>query len=182
MAEPKKLGTRQAKIGPPAERKKQYLAFGLGGEAFAMEIGYVKEVIQYGELTAVPLMPPSIRGVISLRGAMVPVIDLSVRFGRALTEIALRSCVIILEVPRSGGPVVMGIIVENVSEVLELAESEIEPPPSFGKDARSAFLSGVGKIGERFVILLDVKHILSIEEMASLEDLGGGSTQGNDSA
>ena len=74
MAEPKKLGARQLKIGPPAARKKQYLAFGLGGEAFAMEISYVKEVIQYGALTEVPLLPPFIRGVISLRGAMVPVI------------------------------------------------------------------------------------------------------------
>jgi purine-binding chemotaxis protein CheW len=168
MAEPKKIGARQPRIGPAAERKKQYLAFSLGGEAFAMEIGYVKEVIQYGTLTDVPLMPPFIRGVISLRGAMVPVIDLSVRFGRALTEIALRSCVVILEVPRPEGAVVMGIIVENVSEVLELADSDIEPPPSFGKDPRSEFLSGVGKIGGRFVILLDVKHVLSIDELSAL--------------
>jgi len=168
MADSKRLGARQPKIGPPAERKKQYLAFGLGGEAFAMEIGSVKEVIHYGELTAVPLMPPYIRGVISLRGAMVPVLDLSVRFGRAPTEIAHRSCVIILEVPRAAELVVVGIIVENVSEVLELAASDIEPPPSFGKDARSEFLSGVGKIGERFVILLDVKHILSMDELSAL--------------
>jgi purine-binding chemotaxis protein CheW len=168
MAELKKLGARQPRLGPPVERKQQYLAFGLGGEAFAMEIGYVKEVIQYGTLTEVPLMPPFIRGVISLRGAMVPVIDLSVRFGRGLTAIAQRSCVVILEVPRQEGSVVMGVIVENVSEVLELAASDIEPPPSFGQDARSAFLSGVGKIGGRFVILLDVKHVLSMDEFSAL--------------
>ncbi|HPS67298.1 MAG TPA: chemotaxis protein CheW [Holophaga sp.] len=168
MAEPRKPGARQSRIIPVAERKQQYLAFGLGGEAFAMEIGYVKEVVQYGELTEVPLMPSYIRGVISLRGAMVPVIDLSVRFGRPLTEIALRSCVIILEVPRREGSVVVGVIVDNVSEVLELADSEIEPPPAFGKDPRAEFLSGVGKAGEHFVILLDVRHILSIDELAAL--------------
>lgn len=168
MAEPRKPGARQTKVVQAAERKKQYLAFGLGGEAFAMEIGYVKEVIQYGELTEVPLMPSYVRGVINLRGAMVPVIDLSVRFGRALTEIALRSCVIILEVPCREGTVVMGVIVDNVSEVLELADSEIEPPPALGKDARSEFLSGVGKVGERFVILLDVRHVLSVDELSAL--------------
>jgi len=151
-----------------AERKMQYLAFGLGGEAFAMEISYVKEVIQYGELTEVPLMPRFIRGVINLRGAMVPVVDLSVRFGRPPTEVARRSCVVILEVPRAEGHVVVGVIVENVSEVLELAPSEIEPAPSFGGDIRSEFLSGVGKIGTRFVILLDVNHVLTTDELTAL--------------
>ena len=168
MAEPNKPGARKPMNALVAERKMQYLAFGLGGEAFAMEIGYVKEVIQYGELTEVPLMPPFIRGVINLRGAMVPVVDLSVRFGRPPTEVARRSCVVILEVPRAEGPVVVGIIVENVSEVLELAPSEIEPAPAFGGDIRSEFLSGVGKIGTRFVILLDVNHVLTTDELTAL--------------
>jgi purine-binding chemotaxis protein CheW len=174
MAEVQKSGARKPKVGPPAEPKKQFLAFDLGGEAFAIEIGYVKEVIQYGDLTQIPMMPAYIRGVISLRGAMVPVVDLSVRFGRALTAIAHRSCVVILEVPRREESVVMGIIVDNVSEVLELARSEIEPPPSFGRDPRSAFLSGIGKFGGRFVILLDVSRVLSTEE---LSELTGASTQ-----
>ncbi len=168
MADPKKNGTRHHRIAASAEPKQQYLAFGLGGESFAMEISYVKEVIHYGELTEVPLMPPFIRGVISLRGAMVPVIDLSVRFGRALTEIARRSCVVILEVPRGEGLVVVGVIVEKVSEVLELAASDIEPPPAFGGDLRSEFLNGVGKVGGGFVILLDVRHVLSMEEISAL--------------
>ncbi len=171
MAEPKKIGSRQLKVGPPAEKKQQYLAFGLGGESFAMEIRFVKEVIHYGELTEVPLMPTFLRGVINLRGAMVPVIDLSVRFGRPATEIARRSCVVILEVPRAEGLVVVGVIVEKVSEVLELAASEIEPPPAFGKgDLRSEFLSGVGKVGTGFVILLDVRHVLSGEELSVLPE------------
>ena len=179
MAEPKKTGARQVKHTPPAERKQQYLAFGLGGDAFAMEIGYVKEVLQYGELTEVPLMPPFIRGVINLRGAMVPVIDLSIRLGRAPTQIARRSCVVILEVPRAEGPVVVGVIVENVSEVLELAASDIDPAPSFSRDLRSELLSGVGKTGGRFVMLLDVKHVLSLDELSalSLEPVTEGGSQ-----
>ena len=133
-----------------------------------MEIGYVKEVLQYGELTEVTLMPPFIRGVINLRGAMVPVIDLSVRLGRAPTQIARRSCVVILEVPRAEGPAVVGVIVENVSEVLELAASDIDPAPSFSRDLRSELLSGVGKTGGRFVMLLDVRHVLSLDELSAL--------------
>ena len=168
MAEPKKPGARQVKLAPRAEPRQQYLAFGLSGDVFAMEIVYVKEVIQYGELTEVPLMPPFIRGVINLRGAMVPVIDLGVRLGRALIQIARRSCVVILEVPRAEETVVVGVIVDNVSEVLELAASDIDPAPTFGGDARSEFLKGVGKVGDRFVMLLDVKHVLSLDELSIL--------------
>jgi len=151
-----------------AEKKDQYLAFVLGGEAFAMDIRSVKEVIQYGSLTEVPLMPDFIRGVINLRGAVVPVIDLSVRFGRTPTEVARRTCVVILEVEHQGDTVELGVIVDNVSEVLEIGASEIDPAPSFGSRLRSEFLAGVGKVGGKFVILLDVNHVLSIDEMATL--------------
>ena len=168
MAEPKSAGARQVRLAPVKEQKQQYLAFGLGGDSFAMEIVYVKEVIQYTDLTQVPLMPSFIRGVINLRGATVPVLDLSVRLGRALTQIARRSCVVILEVPRNEVPMVVGVIVENVSEVLELAASDIDATPAFGTDARSEFLKGVGKVGERFVMLLDVKHVLSLDELTIL--------------
>jgi purine-binding chemotaxis protein CheW len=151
-----------------AEKRDQYLAFVLGGESFAMDIKSIKEVIQYGTLTEVPLMPDFIRGVINLRGAVVPVIDLSVRFGRAATEVARRTCIVILEVDNQGETVELGVIVDNVSEVLEIGASEIEPAPSFGSTLRSEFLAGVGKVGGKFVILLDVNHVLSIDEMATL--------------
>jgi purine-binding chemotaxis protein CheW len=151
-----------------AEKRDQYLAFVLGGESFAMDIRSIKEVIQYGSLTEVPLMPEFIRGVINLRGAVVPVIDLSVRFGRAPTDVARRTCIVILEVDNQGDTVELGVIVDNVSEVLEIGASEIEPAPSFGSTLRSEFLAGVGKVGGKFVILLDVNHVLSIDEMATL--------------
>jgi len=160
--------TRAALEKAQVEKKSQYLAFVLGGEAFAMEIRAIKEVIQYGSLTEVPLMPAFIRGVINLRGAVVPVIDLSVRFGRPPTEVARRTCIVILEVEHQDDTVELGIIVDNVSEVLEIGASDIEPAPSFGSTLRSEFLAGVGKVGGKFVILLDVNHVLSIDEMSTL--------------
>jgi len=170
-----RAGVEKARV----EKKDQYLAFVLGGEAFAMDIRSVKEVIQYGSLTEVPLMPDFIRGVINLRGAVVPVIDLAVRFGRAPMEIARRTCIVILEVDTQNGLVELGVVVDNVSEVLEIGASDIEPAPAFGSTMRSEFLAGVGKVGGKFVILLDVNHVLSIEEMgqlsaadAGLEDTG----------
>ncbi|WP_306597773.1 chemotaxis protein CheW [Geothrix sp. 21YS21S-2] len=158
------------------EKKDQFLAFVLGGENFAMDIRSIKEVIQYGALTEVPLMPDFIRGVINLRGAVVPVIDLSVRFGRPATEVARRTCVVILEVEQEGDIVELGVIVDHVSEVLEIGASDIEPAPSFGSTLRSDFLAGVGKVGGKFVILLDVNHVLSIDEMAALAS-GGSRTE-----
>ncbi len=170
MAEPMLLNKRnRAHLErAQAEKKDQFLAFVLGGEMFAMDIRSIKEVIQYGNLTEVPLMPDFIRGVINLRGAVVPVVDLSVRFGRPITDVAKRTCIVILEVAAGEGLLELGIIVDHVSEVLEIGASEIEPAPTFGSTLRSDFLAGVGKVGGKFVIILDVDHVLSIEEMASL--------------
>jgi len=175
MAEPMALNkrTRAALERAQAEKRDQYLAFVLGGEAFAMEIRSIREVIQYGGLTEVPLMPAFIRGVINLRGSVVPVIDLAVRFGRALTEINRRTCIVILEVEHAGDMVTLGVIVDNVSEVLEIGLSEIEPAPAFGSNLRSEFLAGVGKVGGKFVILLDVNHVLSIDELAAVAGTAG---------
>lgn len=151
-----------------AEERSQYLAFTSGGETFAIDIRSVREVIQYGGLTEVPLMPTFIRGVINLRGAVVPVIDLGARLGRASTEVGRRTCVVILEVPSGDFTAVVGIMVDSVNEVLDIAASEVDPAPSFGHDIRAEFISGVGKVAGRFVILLAVQHTLSIQEMATL--------------
>ena len=153
---------------PPAEVRIQYLAFSSGGETFAIAIQSVREVIQYGGLTEVPLMPTFIRGVINLRGSVVPVIDLGVRLGRANTEVGRRTCVVILEVPSGEDTYVIGVMVDSVNEVLEIAPGEIDPAPAFGHDIRAEFISGVGKVGGRFVILLDVSHVLALQEMAAL--------------
>lgn len=170
MAELIKLNKRasQAVATAQVERREQYLAFSVGGETFAMDIRSIREVIQFGGITEVPLMPPFIRGVINLRGSVVPVIDLCVRFGRPPSAVAQRTCIVILELAQGEGTAELGVMVDNVSEVLSIAASEVEPAPAFGNDLRSEFISGVAKVGERFVILLDVNHVLSIDELAAL--------------
>ena len=170
MAELIKFSKRQtqAQTAAPVEQREQYLAFTLGGETFAMDIRSIREVIQFGGITEVPLMPPFIRGVINLRGSVVPVIDLFVRFGRPACDVAHRTCIVILELSQGDGTAELGVMVDNVSEVLSIAASEVEPAPAFGSDIRSEFIAGVAKVGERFVILLDVNHVLSIDELAAL--------------
>ncbi|MDK2777802.1 MAG: chemotaxis protein CheW [Pseudomonadota bacterium] len=149
--------------------QQQYLTFMLGGETFAIGILAIKEIIEYGNLTEVPRMPEFIRGVINLRGAVVPVIDLSARFGKRATQVARRTCIVILEVDNGDGDTQdIGILVDAVNEVLEIPESDIEPAPSFGASIKSQFINGMGKVNERFVIILDIGHILLIDELSAL--------------
>ena len=170
MAELIKFSKRQtqALATVSVERREQYLAFTLGGETFAMDIRSIREVIQFGGITEVPLMPPFIRGVINLRGSVVPVIDLQVRFGRPVTTVASRTCTVILELSQGDESAELGVLVDNVSEVLSIGESEVEPAPAFGSDIRSEFIAGVAKVGDRFVILLDVNRLLAVDELAAL--------------
>jgi purine-binding chemotaxis protein CheW len=147
----------------------QYLTFTLGGEVFAIGILAIKEILEYEQLTEVPMTPESIRGVINLRGSVVPVIDLSARFGGKRTTVTRRTCIVILEV-RSGEEVhVIGVVVDSVSEVLEIPPSEIEPPPSFGATIRTDFIEGMGKVDGKFVILLDIGQVLSVDEISAIE-------------
>jgi purine-binding chemotaxis protein CheW len=150
----------------------QYLTFVLGGEVFAIGILIIKEIIEYGHLTTVPMMPECIRGVINLRGAVVPVIDLSARFGRKPSVPNKRTCIVIIEVQAEQGRQVVGVIVDAVNEVLEIAAGEIEPPPSFGTHIRTDFIRGMGKVDGRFVIILDTDRVLSVAELAGLRQVG----------
>jgi purine-binding chemotaxis protein CheW len=150
----------------------QYLTFALGTEMFAVETLRVKEIIEYGQLTNVPMMPGFIRGVINLRGAVVPVIDLGARFGRAETQVTRRTCIVIVEVPNEDGCQDIGVVVDSVSEVLEIPATDIEPAPTFGTRIRSDFIAGMGKVNGRFVILLEVGRVLSVDEIATLSDVG----------
>jgi purine-binding chemotaxis protein CheW len=149
----------------------QYLTFQLGGEMFAIGILHIKEILEYGNLTTVPMMPAFIRGVINLRGAVVPVVDLSARFGRKTAEATRRSCIVIIEVEVESGVQDIGLMVDAVSAVLEIAGSDIEPAPSFGARIRADFISGMAKIDAKFVILLNVGKVLSVDEMTLLADV-----------
>lgn len=149
----------------------QYLTFSLGGEMFAIDIRGIKEIIEYGGLTTVPMMPGFIRGVINLRGAVVPVVDLSVRFGREPTVLGRRTCIVIIEVGTDRGWQDIGVVVDAVSEVLEIPQAGIEPPPQFGTRVRSEFIAGMALLPAGFVILLDVDRALSVDDMAGLAEL-----------
>ncbi len=148
--------------------KQQYLTFVLRDEQYGICIDSAKEIIEYGNITSIPLMPDFVKGVLNLRGEVVPVIDLSLRFGKSATKVHNRTCIVILEVPFEHQQVVIGILVDAVSEVLEIDSSQIESPPSFGARIRTEFIQGVANIEGEFVILLHGERVLSITEMASL--------------
>lgn len=155
-----------------ADDAQQYLTFSLAGEMYAVAILNVKEIIEYGTLTEIPMMPGFIRGVINLRGAVVPVIDLAARFGGKQTEISRRTCIVIVELAENDARQDVGIVVDAVSEVLEIPPAEIEPPPAFGARIRTDFIAGMGKVAGKFVIILDVRRVLSVDEMAALANIG----------
>lgn len=150
----------------------QYLTFVLSGETFAIPILGVKEIIEYEHVTNVPLMPAFIRGVINLRGSVVPVVDLAVRFGRNSAATSKRTCIVILEAHKNADGQDIGVVVDQVNAVLDILPSDIEPPPAFGTRIRADYIRGMAKIRERFVIVLDVDRVLSIDELAELSVFG----------
>ena len=140
----------------------QYLTFMLGSEVFAIGILAIKEIIEYGDLTQVPMMPDCVRGVINLRGAVVPVMDLAVRFGKTPAAVSKRTCIVIVETEREGTREVIGVVVDAVNAVLDIAREDIEPPPSFGPRISTEFIEGLGKVNGRFVIRLAPERVLSV--------------------
>jgi len=147
----------------------QYLTFTVTGESFGIAIASIKEIIEYRTPTEVPMMPGYMRGIINLRGRVLPVIDVAVRFGRSQVGATRRTCIVILEVQHGHEQHDVGVMVDAVSAVIEIADADIEPPPSFGANLRTDFIRGMGKLGEGFVILLDIGKVLSIEDLAGLE-------------
>ena len=164
-----------AQAAAAALEQPQYLTFVLGGETYAIGILRIKEIIEYGQITAVPMMPAFIRGVINLRGHVVPVVDLSVRFGRAATAVGRRTCIVILEIEAGEEQRQdIGVLVDAVNEVLEIPPAEIEPAPAFGARIRTDFIAGMGKVDGTFVIILHVDRVLSVEELALLGQVAEG--------
>lgn len=157
-------------VAQTAVEEKQYLTFMLGGEMFSIDILQIKEIIWYAALTEVPMMPACIRGVINLRGAVVPVMDLSSRFGKPSTPVTKSSCIVIVEVAAQVEGVCqnMGVVVDSVQAVLEIPAAEIEPAPTFGAKIRPDFIEGIGKVNGKFVILLNVSRVLSSEEIGQM--------------
>jgi len=147
----------------PIDRS-QYLTFFVAGEEYAIPILRVREIIEYSRVTRVPSTPSYIRGVINLRGSVIPVIDLAVKFGLEPASITRTTCIVVVELT-GGEQTIMGVISDSVRQVIDLGGSEIEPPPSFGVHGRVDFLLGMGVAGEAFVLLLDIDKVLSTTEI-----------------
>ena len=147
---------------------KQYLTFRIGDENYGLELSQTREIIEYSGITEVPLMPNFLRGVINLRGDVVPVIDLAVRLGRKPIEVQKRTCIIVVELQNNEQDHVLGLLADSVSEVIEMNDENIEDAPSFGANIRADFIQGIAKRDDEFVVLLDANSALSIRELAHL--------------
>lgn len=146
----------------------QYLTFNSGGECYALGILAIKEIIEFGQITRIPMLPIFVRGVINLRGAVVPVIDLAARlYGEQLTA-GRRTCVVIVELATEDGQIELGVVVDSVNEVLELSAQDLTAAPNFGCRIRTDFIRQMARVQERLVMVLALERVLSMDEMAGL--------------
>jgi purine-binding chemotaxis protein CheW len=148
----------------------QYLTFFLAGEEYAITILQVTDIIECGAVTRVPGTPPWIRGVHNLRGTVVPVIDLAIKFGLTPTKITRRTCVVIVEIRVDGDPVIMGVMADSVHQVVDFTADQIQPAPSFGPRVRAGFLLGMASSNGKFVLLLDIDRIFSSDEIVAVAE------------
>jgi purine-binding chemotaxis protein CheW len=171
------INRSESSASGPVEKGKQYVTFYLNDEVYAVDVLNVQEIIELTSYTNVPHLPDFIKGVINLRGTIVPVVDLKLKFGMVSGDYKKHSCIMITEF--SGG--VMGLIVDAVSDVVTIPEETIADTPSFGSKVRTEFIKGMGKVDDRLVIILDVEKVLSTSETISLEDAKKfGATRGDE--
>ena len=159
-------------MGATEKATKQYLTFRLADETFAVDVAKVLEILDFTTITKVPRTPDFMRGVINLRGSVVPVVDLKLKFGLEKTEKTVDTCIIVIEIDMDGETTVMGSLADKVEEVLELDPEQIELPPRIGMKLNTDFIRGMGKTGDSFTIILDTDKIFSFEECVSLGELG----------
>lgn len=154
-------------------RAGKYLTFKLESEEFGLEILKVQEIIQMQSITRVPRTPPFVRGVINLRGKVIPVVDLRLKFAMDHAEDTERTCIVVVQIRNENSVVVMGTIIDEVREVLDIPEASIEDTPSFGTSIDTEFILGMGKIGQNVKILLDIDKVLSAQELSSVTAAAG---------
>ncbi len=150
----------------------QYLTFKLEDEVFALDISKVREVLDFTDITKVPKTPEFMRGVINLRGSVVPVVDMRLKFDMPRTEKTVNTCIIIAEVSLEGETAVLGALADSVQEVLDFEPGEIEPAPRIGTKLRTEFIRGMGKRDNNFVMILDIDRVFSADELAVVADTG----------
>jgi purine-binding chemotaxis protein CheW len=151
--------------------QQQYLTFFLADEEYAINIQRVKEIIEYTTVTKVPKVPQWIRGVINLRGNVVPVVDLAVRFGLDDRPETKTTCIVIVEVEQDSERAVMGVIADAVNQVIDFAAKDIETPPAFGTRVRLEYLFGMGKLGKKFALILNIDSVLSNAELLTISNI-----------
>jgi purine-binding chemotaxis protein CheW len=147
----------------------QYLTFKLDQEIYALDITQVREVLDFSEITKVPRMPEFMRGVINLRGGVVPVVDLRLKFGMTRTEKTVDTCIIIIDLAIGGENTLLGALADSVQEVLTMEPDQIVPPPKIGTRLNTEFIKGMGKKNDEFVIIIDIDKVFSLDEMAVLQ-------------
>ncbi|HEY3346999.1 MAG TPA: chemotaxis protein CheW [Nitrospirota bacterium] len=147
----------------------QYLTFYLGEEEFALDIAKVREVLDYTNITKVPKMPDFLRGVINLRGNVVPVIDLRMKLGMPATSKTISTCIVIVEVKMGDEVIHLGTLTDSVQEVLDMDLKQIEPPPKIGSHVNSEFIHGMGKLDDRFLIILDIDKVITSDDISIME-------------
>jgi len=152
----------------------QYLTFKLEEEIFALDISKVREVLDFTTITKVPRTPEFMRGVINLRGNVVPVVDMRLKFGMTKTENTVHTCIIIVEINLDGETTVLGALADAVQEVIELGTEQIEPAPKIGTRLRTDFIQGMGKRDEGFIIILDIDKVFSADELSLVQEAEGG--------
>ncbi len=162
---------REEEMNPITERDvQQYLTFMIGAEEYAVSLLKVKEIIEYDTITEVPKTPEWVRGVINLRGSVVPVIDLAVKFRQSPSVAGKLTCIVITEVECEGEATVMGVMADSVRQVIDLKPQEIEEPPSFGTRVKVDYLLGMARAGKKFCLILDTEKVLSTDELLELPD------------
>lgn len=152
------------------DRAGKYLTFRLASEEYGLQILKVQEIIGMMNVTRVPRMPEFIRGVINLRGKVIPVVDLRLKFDMDAQEDTEKTCIIVVQLEGNAQEMTMGIIVDEVSEVMDIVAEQIEPPPSFGNAVGTDFILGMGKVDQKVIMMLDIDKVLSSEEIAVLEE------------
>jgi purine-binding chemotaxis protein CheW len=147
----------------------QYLTFKLADEIFAFDVAKVREILELTSITKVPQTPDFMRGVINLRGSVVPVIDLRLNFGMQCTEQTVNTCIIVVEVNLNGEILVLGVLADSVQEVVEMEPDHIEPPPQLGTKLNTEFIKGMGKVENTFVMILDIDKVFSSDELSEIQ-------------
>ncbi len=159
---------------PSITDTRQYLTFQLAEEIFGVDVSHVREILEFNTVTKVPKTPDYMRGVINLRGSVVPVLDMRLKFGMTMTEKTVNTCIIVVEVSFEGETTIIGALVDSVDEVFELEPDRIEPAPRIGIQLKTEFIKGMGKRDDRFIIILDIDRVFSTEELAVAQGMEEG--------